>query len=439
MIQYSVYFYDEKIMKYYIYHNSGEYEETHIRPIDKHFFEHSKLTKYSILEKLNQGIILKDILKSYSEIIQTWRDELLNCKSLILSYDFFVEFEKDNGQKYINTNESNILRFFNKYSSKIYTNNSFDKISWKEYLWYEKTYNGALMKSIQGVYNCIGFDFKMSYPTILSSELIINGVKKTFYTPTKKGSTYKLEKLPYNLLYGLYRVKISSDDKDFNFIFNFKTDTNVYTHYDIEFCRKHQEKYNIKIDLIVDGEPNALLYKCFKIVDGKEIFGAWYSKLIDLKKELPKNGLIKLLSSSIWGYLSKINKRYYNDVELDAKPDIKFDIYDSEDINYLMLREKDNIDGTIDYMLVDKSQPYQRNYRLKPFITAYQRLVIAEIAIQIGINKIVRINTDNITFDKDLLTDEDLKKLNKISPTFIPEDKTTGKFEILSLNNFKPV
>ena len=104
-----------------------------------------------------------------------------------------------------------------------------------------------------------------------------------------------------------------------------------------------------------------------------------------------------------------------------------------------MLREKDNIDGTIDYMLVDKSQPYQRNYRLKPFITAYQRLIIAEIAIQIGINKIVRINTDNITFDKDLLTDEDLKKLNNISPTFIQEDKTTGEFEILSLNNFKPV
>ena len=144
--------------------------------------------------------------------------------------------------------------------------------------------------------------------------------------------------------------------------------------------------------------------------------------------------------SSIWGYLSKTNKRYYNDVELDANPDITMDDDENNDkADYLFLNVKDNINETKDYLLLNKKQPYTKNYRLKPFITSLQRIVIAEICIQIGINKVVRINTDNITFDKDLLTDDDIKAIKKISPTFIPEDKTTGKFYILLTNNFVPV
>ena len=440
MINYCVFFYDAKFMIYYIYYSYGKYEETYTRPLDIHSFEHSKLTKISINEKLEQGLTLEDILKDYCEKIQIWRDELLNSISLILPYDFMADFNKSLGDKFIHTNETNILRFFNKYSSKIYTNDKFDKVLWYEYLWFEKPYSGPLNKHKKGIYNCLGFDFKMSYPTLLSSKLILNNNIIQFLTPIKKGKLYKLDKLKKDLKYGLYRVKITSTNEDFNFIFNFRNDTNVYTHYDIEFCRKHQKQFNITIDLINDGEHNALLYKCDKLIDGKEIFAPWYKRICDLKKELPKNGLIKLLSSSIWGYLSKTNKRYYNDVELDERPDIIMDDdEDNKDANYLFLNEKDNINGTQDYLLLNKEQPYTKNYRLKPFITSLQRVVIAEICIQIGINKVVRINTDCVVFNKDLLTDDDIRNIKKISPTFIPEDKTTGKFNILHTNKFVPV
>lgn len=437
---YCVFFYDKKSMIYYIYYNNGTYEETYSRPLELHSFEHSKLTKISIYDKLEQGISLENILKDYCEKIQIWRDELLNSKSLILPFDFIADFNKSSGCKFFHTNETNILRFFNKYSTKIYTNDKFDKVTWNEYLWFEKPYNGALNKHKKGIYNCIGYDFKMSYPTLLSSKLILNNKIIQFLTPTKKGKLYRLEKLKKELKYGLYRVKITSSNEDFNFIFNFRTDTNVYTHYDIEFCRKHQEQYDIKIELIIDDEPNALLYRCEKLINGKEIFAPWYSRICDLKKEFPNNGLIKLLSSSIWGYLSKTNKRYYNDIELDKNPNITMDDDENNsEADYLFLNVKDNINETKDYLLLNKKQPYAKNYRLKPFITSLQRIVIGEICIQVGINKVVRINTDCCVFNKDLLTDDDIKKIKNISPTFILEAKTTGKFNILHTNNFVPV
>lgn len=199
---------------------------------------------------------------------------------------------------------------------------------------------------------------------------------------------------------------------------------------------------NIILVLIIDDEYNCLVYKNSDrdtLINGEHVFKPWLERIKELKEEFPNNGLVKLLSSSIWGYLSKINKRYYNDKELDENPDIKFDYFDSDKINYFCLNEKDNTDGTTDYLLINKKKPYCKNYRLKPFIKAFERTIMAEICLYMGVEKIVRINTDNITFNKDLLTDEDIIKLNKISPTFIQEEKTTGRFEIKNINNFVSV
>jgi hypothetical protein len=62
---------------------------------------------------------------------------------------------------------------------------------------------------------------------------------------------------------------------------------------------------------------------------------------------------------------------------------------------------------------------------------------MAKICLDIGVSKIVRINTDNITFNKELLTESDLTKIKSISPSFILESKTTGNFNIKNLNNFE--
>ena len=87
-------------------------------------------------------------------------------------------------------------------------------------------------------------------------------------------------------------------------------------------------------------------------------------------------------------------------------------------------------------MLIEKSNPCKMNFRLKPFITSFMRIVIAEIAIETNIEAIVRINTDNITFNKDKLSNDEIKRINEISHQFIQEEKTTGNFDIKSLNTF---
>ena len=431
---YCVFFHDKKFHKYFVFHSNGLYEETDEKPDKQDNFEHSRLTKHSINDKLKAGIELKEILKEYSDVILKWRNETFSSKTLRKKFDYFQNFKKDNGEKFINTNESNILRFFKAYSSKIYTEDTMDSINWNEYKWFEKPNNGALMRCIPGVYDTIGFDFQMAFPNILASKLEVMGHKQTFYFPMKQGKQEKLKTLT-DLKYGLYHVKISSDNQDFQFIFDMNYE-NVYSHYEIIFCQKYKELFNISIELIIDNEYNALTFLNCHLVDGKSIFSMWLERIKALKTEFPKNGLIKLLSSSIWGYLSKTNKRFYNDVELDAKPEITFDYHDNDEINYLCMNEKDNKNGSTDYLLVNKERPYSKNYRIKSFLQPFTRLILAEIAITIGINKIVRINTDNITFNRDLLTDLDIQKLKRISPQFIQEDKTSGCFEVLNINNF---
>lgn len=441
MSNYCVFYHSKQIHKYFIYYSVGKYQETDVKPSDIDCFEHSRLTQISIKEQLSSGITLEKTLKDYCQNIQGWRDEIKSCKKMTKKFDFFSASKKRDGTKFINTNESNIMRFFYNYSSKIYTNDKFDKITWYEYTRYELCYNAALMRCFNtGIIDCIGYDFNKFYPTILASKLVVNGTKQPFYFPTKEGHSMKFDKLDFNnVAYGLYDCIITATNPDFSKIFDFNNN-NVYTHYDLQFANQHKERFGVTIQLITNSMCNALIYHKNHLLDGHHVFSFWFDRIIDLKTEFPKNGLIKLLSSSIWGYLSKINRRYYNDKELDEHPEIIFDYDDNETITHLCHNELDvKHDSTTNYLLVDKSNPYSKNYRLKPFIQAFCRSIIGNIAIDIGLHKVVRINTDNITFNKNVMTDTDLAKLESISPQFILEEKTTGKFDIKHINKFERV
>lgn len=438
---YCVFYYDRRFKNYYVYYNDGRYIESQNFELNCNRFEFSRLTKSSIKNQLELGITLKDILKAHCDKYQIWRDELNNDdnrKQNIVKYDFFKTFEKSDFSIFYQTNESNILQFFNMYSSRKYKNDTFDKITWNEYLWYEKTCNGGLMSCIKGDFQTIGRDFKLSYPTILASQLIIDGKRQFFHFPIKKGKRIKLKSFKDKLKYGIYHVKIMSDNVDFGTAFQFNTN-NYYTHYDIAFCLEFQKEYNITIELIKDGEFNALIYTNEKLIDGSEVFGYWYKKIIELRKQYPNNGLVKLMSSSIWGYLSKINKKFYTIADIqNEENNINFDYHDTKETNYLCIDENENIKtGETEYLLINKEQPYTRNFRLKPFITSFQRIVLSKIILEIGINKVVKVNTDNITFNEKLLTDEDKIKISKISPTFIIDDATTGNFKVHNIFKFE--
>lgn len=429
----------------YVYHTTKKFYTTNDLYFYKgcHNIEYSKLTQKYLRENEDENI--EDLLKEYHANILKWRKELLNCKTIKSSFDILDEYYNELEEQIYRNNDLNIMRFFSKFKSKKFREEDWDKIEWAESLEFEKTNNGALQYCCNpNNYNCIGYDMKMAYPNGLSSNIFINEKPKIFKISSKAGKKKLYKKLNYDALkYGLYNIKISSDYQHFNKMFHLNRN-NWYCHYEIEILYKYKEEYNIQFELITDVKYNAYIYEEEHLIDGKEIFDYWLGIITKLKMELPTNGLIKQFSSSIWGYLSKKNKIWKNEKDIEIE-NIKFDYNEISEKPFYAITEKDNNnDGTTDYLLIDRSKPYTKNYRLKPFITGFQRSIMFElIHIYGSIDSILRINTDNITYNLNTITQETLNKLNNpkicvdkhYKNLFIEEEKTSGNLFIKNVNN----
>jgi len=146
--------------------------------------------------------------------------------------------------------------------------------------------------------------------------------------------------------------------------------------------------------------------KCLKYVFKKDmtesgdIFKIWYHTLKDLKKEFPKNKLIKKIASTTWGEIQRKNNIIKNSDEMEEFQDFSRNLAD--DRKYYLNDFKIRQDDKELYYLIDKSKPiYKYQYRLKPFLTSYARHQMALLALK-NIDNVVRIQTDSITYDKDI-------------------------------------
>ena len=91
-----------------------------------------------------------------------------------------------------------------------------------------------------------------------------------------------------------------------------------------------------------------------------------------------------------------------------------------------LLQSCSNNDTNDYYTLIQRSNRYEYNLRLKPFITSFGRIQTAKIALE-NLDNVVRIHTDGIVFDKPITTD---------LPNFIPEKKTTGRIQFKNVNDY---
>jgi len=291
-----------------------------------------------------------------------------------------------------------------------------DDIDDIEYKFMEACNNSGLRYCKAGKYDCHGYDFTSQYPAILAS---------TFDIPTKRGRVRTLKSIDKKTIeIGYYRMNITSDDERFKKVFLFSKDK-VYTHISILFammCRD-KEKFDVNIELIQE-ENNCYIYgKGAKdnIVTGQSIFGKWFKHLIALKNELPKNKLVKYMTSALWGRLCQYNRKFktmdeINDEDLDVSI-----TYDS-DHDYYIRNIEQNGKGEDVYELVNCKKPYYSSVaRFKPFLLSKSREMIGKVALKY-IDDVVRIHTDNVTFNKqhdDVIFEAGTYKLSK-------EDKTTG-------------
>ncbi len=381
---------------------------------------------------------LKSQVISYSEIIIKEHYELLKSETLKIKFDYFDNTYKFEGtdQIYYRTHSSNVRTFFKRLckNGNNYKYKDFEDVFYSEYKWFKKCSNGGLQYlKEKGVYkNTYGYDFKMSYPTDMADI--------SFMMPTKKGKECFLKEIPANkkfIQFGIYRVKIECEAEfldDFKKIFkiNDEFESHHYTSYSLKFAFKVQKKFNLKITLIKDSQPNAYIYKKEDLISGKNVFGNWYYRLKELKTELPKNGLVKMLSSSVWGHLQEVKLIYVDEPELIEMIDKGKRISDDgENLDYLIV-DMAMVGDRTRYALINPNEKiYDVPMRLLPFITSFSRTKMGNLINKNDLyDKVIRVQTDSITFTE---------KFEKNIEGFIFDKKISGDLIFHQVNDYEPL
>ena len=306
------------------------------------------------------------------------------------------------------------IRVFNYFCQNKYK--CHEQITADEYKWFELSCNSSLQylsPDAKGkIIDSYGYDQNKYYCRILGSELLI---------PINKGEEYKLKILDDKLKHGFYKVKITCENEEFRKLFAFNKN-HVYLNISIEFARKFQDKYDVNIELIKDGKPNALLYKDRDMRPLNSITKDWFNYLMKLNDNpvLKKNLLLKQICSTAWGALSETNTINKTLEEINSE---NIDVGDENHMYDII----DEVRGKNKhyYVLLNNWDPYKHNIRLKPWITSYGRNKIASLVLP-HIDKVFRIHTDGIVLYEPVKF--------KLEDKFMwSEEKTTG--EIHWVNN----
>jgi len=260
----------------------------------------------------------------------------------------------------------------------------------------------------------------------------------------------KLTKLDYkNLEYGIYNVKVTTDDKNplsvhAKKVFAFNS-RNYYTHYCLQFCYEYQDMFGFKMELLQENKYNAYVYDKKDLAYSATVFEDWFKYLSKIKAQFPDNPLVKYLFSSLHGTLETARKLYFtdddlNNDELDIKHKDTF-IQDQEKTKYVIIDtegyydEDNNLQST--EIAVDTSNPYFYNMaRLKPFLTSYGRAFMGKLIIKENLlESVLRVHTDSITlsheYDFTKGKEFSFDKRNTYFPK--PEAKSTGVITWYSL------
>jgi hypothetical protein len=228
--------------------------------------------------------------------------------------------------------------------------------------------------------NGYAYDKRSCYPSVMCD--------KTFSFPVKVGEFCLLEKLPEPLKYGIYRIEISrSGDELIDRWFNFNIN-NYYTHYHIETAKI----LNLKMELIQDGQANALLYRKNR-ASGSLYFSGIVNELYKLKSQSP---LAKELLSSLWGVLCKKNIIKRNSIK-------KKIILTDELLVGIQPIDGNGENVNVEYM--KKNNYYKYEYaRIGVFLTSLNRLKMVKLLYPHTKN-IFRAHTDGFVCNEPLNLD----------------------------------
>ena len=257
-----------------------------------------------------------------------------------------------------------------------------DPIEQAEAMWIREATAGAI--TFATPYEGPGYkwDIKSMYPSILSSNNFLVPVKAGEFKRFTLEQFIELKFLPT----GIYKIKIeSSNDDNINRQFRFKA-THKYTNISI----KHAEKLGLKMELIIDDEPNALVYLRKQCLTGSEVFKTYCDYLFPHKE----NKLLgaKLLLNMISGAIGEINDRLIEVNEAEGAPVIEL----PEDYTIVDVKEGNHTKQTTLYYVVKNDNFFKSRFaRLKPFMLAKGRSIMTDFILPHN-DKVVKCNTDSI-------------------------------------------
>lgn len=255
------------------------------------------------------------------------------------------------------------------------------------------------------------YDHRMFYPRLMAC--------KKFYFPRTHGKMYKFSKLTFGIntiKFGYYKcnIVITNPLVKKGIALN---DNNWYTHFDLIAAMK-LEKYYGGIEIIPLGR--AYLYEDDQLVNGEDVFGAWYGYMIKLKEKFPKCALIKSMTSMLWGKLT-----HANTFKCNEKKAMEL----LEDDNYKIVSHHEphnNIKGKSSssyFILRDKTKQIQKYaFNIKCWITGYARLEMVRVLLP-DLDKIERIMVDGFIMNTRF---KDIKKYK----TLLYEKDKSGKMYI---------
>jgi hypothetical protein len=295
---------------------------------------------------------------TYLDRFNKWCDEIKG--KVVNDFDYRNQY----------TDVFNVSGVFNYYCGRYCKNHA--PISPLEYRWMHRCNNAGLMylnpKYTGKTVKSYGYDYRGYYPLLLNSdELLI---------PTKQGAEHTLKALPTKrskLQPGYYHCIITCDDDDFRKIFAFSRD-NVYLDISVAQAMRYSKAFNVKIELVQDGKPNAYLYNPEDMVPLHSITKSWFNKMNYLKKLFPKNRLVKHLMSSTTMNRKNVVTETLDQINERIKKGEKIGFGDDND--WIIIDEKKYLDEEgatkkVIYTLLNAENPIKFNIRLKSYITAH--------------------------------------------------------------------
>lgn len=259
-----------------------------------------------------------------------------------------------------------------------------DAITYEEKEWIEKATKGALIFSEEYQGPGFKYDVKSRYPSIMCSSYLVPIKQGKFETWTEEMFNEYEEWFPT----GIYRCVVNkSGDRTTDRLFRFNQ-SNYYT----SNALKHAKFLKLEIELIVDGDFNALLYPKDLCMCSSEIFKDFVDYMYPLKqKSIP---YAKDILNRLWGALVESNDRRI----IINKNDPKLIEYEKRDISIVSIKPSRNKDEVI-VDICDNDNFYKSGFaRMKPFLLDKAKYWMATLVFDYKDN-LKRFHTDGFITD----------------------------------------